>query len=168
MVPVNGDGKYSPPGFAPTLLGTYHWVASYSGDPPNTLPANHNTACDDSAENVTVVSVASSLSTAQSFIPNDSATVSAPQGGNLAGSVSFQLFESPNCAGTAIYSQSVTVSGASPQTVSTTNTTVSTTAANVSWLVSYTSTNPAQRPIPPNCLETSALTINNGGTISSP
>jgi hypothetical protein len=60
------------------------------------------------------------------------------------------------------------VSGASPQTVSTTNTTVSTTAANVSWLVDYDSTNPAQRDIPASCFEKTALSIDNDGTVSSP
>ena len=46
---------------------------------------------------------------------------------HLAGTVTFEVFESSDCSGTAIYSQPVAVSGASPQTVSTTNTTVSTT-----------------------------------------
>jgi hypothetical protein len=59
------------------------------------------------------------------------------------------------------------VSGASPQTVKTTNTTVSTTAANVSWRLTYTSTNPAQRSIAANCFEKSALSIDNGGTVAS-
>jgi hypothetical protein len=167
-VAVSGDGPYSPPSFTPTLLGTYHWVASYTGDSPNTLSAGHNADCSDTGENVTVVSVASSLNTAQSFIPNDSATVSAPQGGDLAGTVHFAVFENTMCTGTPLYSQDVSVSGASPQTVSTSNTTMSTTAPVVWWQVSYTSTNPAQRSIPANCLETSDLVINNGGTISSP
>ena len=165
--PVSGDGTYGPVSFTPTVIGIYHWVASYSGDPPNTLADDHNVDCSDQTEDVAVISVPSSLSTAQSFIPNDSATVSATQGGDLAGTVSFAVFESSDCSGTAIYTQSVGVSGVSPQTVSTTNTTVSTTAANVSWLISYDSTNPAQRDIPANCLEKTALTIDNGGIISS-
>ena len=37
-----------------------------------------------------------------------------------------------------------------------------------SWLVSYDSTNHAQRDIPASCHETSDVTITNGGTISSP
>ena len=166
--PVSGDGTYGPVSFTPTEVGTYHWVASYSGDPPNTNADDHNLDCSDPTEDVEVISVPSSLFSRQSFIPNDSATVSATQGGNLAGTVSFAVFESSDCSGTAIYSQNVPVSGGSPQTVSTTNTTVSTTAANVSWLISYDSTNPAQRDIPANCLEKTALAIDNGGTISSP
>ena len=88
--------------------------------------------------------------------------------GNLAGSVKFEVFESTDCSGTGIYTQNVSVSGASPQTVSTTNTTVSTTAANVSWQLTYTSTNPGQRNSPATCLEKSTLTIDNDGTATGP
>jgi hypothetical protein len=167
-VPVSGDGTYGPVSFTPTLIGTYHWAATYSGSAPNTLGTSHNTDCTDANEDVVVTSVPSSLTSAQSFIPNDSATVSATQGGNLAGSVKFEVFESSDCSGTAIYTQTVAVAGGSPQTVSTTNTTVSTTAANVSWRLTYTSTNPAQRSIPATCLEKTALAIDNNGPVSSP
>ncbi|HEY6596138.1 MAG TPA: hypothetical protein VI011_18865 [Asanoa sp.] len=51
--------------------------------------------------------------------------------------------------------------------MSTTNTTGFTTAANVSWRLAYTSTNPAQRSIPATCLEKTALTIDNNGPVSS-
>lgn len=168
-VSVSGDGTYGPVSFTPNAIGTYHWTATYTpatGD-PNNVGSTFNGECSDSNETVLVTSVASSMTSAQSFIPNDSATVSAPAGGNLAGSVTFKVFESTDCSGTAIYTQTVPVSGASPRTVSTTNTTVSTTAANVSWLVSYDSTNPAQRSIPATCLEKSTLTIDNDGTVTS-
>jgi hypothetical protein len=168
-VPVNGDGTYGPVSFTPDAIGTYHWKATYTpatGD-PNNLGSTFNGDCSDSNETVVVTSVASSMTSAQSFIPNDSATVSAPAGGNLAGSMKFEVFESSDCSGTAIYTQTVQVSGASPQTVHTTNTTVSTTAATVSWRLTYTSNNPAQRDIGPNCFEKTALSIDNDGTISS-
>jgi hypothetical protein len=167
-VSVSGNGEYGPVSFTPTEPGTYHWVATYSGDSPNTNGTSHNTDCSDTNEDVVVTSVPSSMTTAQSFIPNDSATVSAAQGGDLAGSVEFKVFESDDCSGTALYSEIVPVSGASDQTVSTSNTTESTTVANVSWLVSYDSTNPAQEDIPATCHEKTALTINNDGTVSSP
>jgi hypothetical protein len=108
------------------------------------------------------------MTSEQSFIPNDKATVSAPAGGNLNGTVTFKLFESGDCSGTAIDTETVPVSGASPQTVSTTNTTVSTTAANASWKLTYDSNNPAQKSIPATCLEKTALAIDNDGTVSSP
>jgi hypothetical protein len=168
-VPVSGDGTYGPVSFTPDAGGTYHWKATYTpaaGD-PNNLASTFNGDCSDTNETVVVTSVASSMTSAQSFIPNDSATISAPAGGNLAGSVSFDVYESADCSGTAIYHQDVAVSGASPKTVHTTNTTVSTTAANVSWNVSYDSTNPAQQDIGPHCFEKTALSIDNDGTISS-
>jgi hypothetical protein len=143
-------------------LGTFYWQVVYSGDAKNTGSSSPCTS-----EILTVTSVASSMTSAQSFIPNDSATISATAGGNLAGSVSFDAYESSDCSGTSIYHQDVSVSGASSQTVQTTNTTISTTAANVSWKVSYDSTNPAQRDIAATCLEKTALTIDNGGTATS-
>lgn len=168
-VAVSGDGTYGPVSFTPDAVGTYHWKATYTpatGD-PNNLGSTFNGGCSDTNEDVVVTSVASSLFSRQSFIPNDAVTVSAPAGGNLSGSVKFEVFESSDCSGAAIYTQTVTVSGASPQTVSTTNTTVSTTASTVSWRLTYTSNNPAQRSIAATCLEKTALTIDNGGTVSS-
>jgi hypothetical protein len=168
-VSVSGDGTYGPVSFTPTAPGTYHWAAVYSGDSPNTNGTSHNLDCSDTNEDVVVTSVPSSMTTAQSFIPNDSATVSASQGGNLAGSVTFKAFENADCSGgSPIVNETVNVAGASPKTVSTTNTTVSTTAAHVSWLVSYDSTNPAQEDIPATCFEKTDLTIDNDGTVSSP
>jgi hypothetical protein len=176
---VSGDRTgtlhYGPVSLTPTAVGTYHWVASYSGDLPNTLGADDNALCDQSRENVIVTSVASSLTSAQSFIPNDSATVSAPEGGNLAGSVTFELFGSADCGvvghdAALLTVLDVAVNGASPVTVKTSNTTalVLTAGTPLSWQLTYTSNNSAQRPIPATCLETSSLTIDNGGTVSSP
>jgi hypothetical protein len=173
-VPVtNGDGTYPDPpvSFTPTAAGTYHWKATYSGDSPNTNgTSQHNANCSEGTEEVVVTSVASSMETAQRFLPNDSATISAPQGGALAGDVDFELFASNDCSGTAIYTQNnVAVSGTSPKTVSTTNTSVLVEASTpLSWRVNYDSTNAAQRDIPASCHETSNLTITNGGTVSSP
>jgi hypothetical protein len=167
-VPVSGDGTYGPVSFTPTEPGTYHWAAAYTGDPPNTNATSHNNGCSDANEDVVVRQVPSSMTSAQSFIPNDKATVSAPSGGNLNGTVKFEVFESSDCTGTALYTESVSVSGASPQTVSTTNTTKSTTAANVSWKLTYTSNNSGQKSIPATCLEKTALNIDNDGTVSSP
>jgi hypothetical protein len=143
--------------------GTYYWQAVYSGDAKN---SGATSVCG--TEVLVVTTSPSSMTSAQSFIPNDSATISNSAGGDLAGSVSFDVYESSDCSGTSIYHQDVAVSGASAQTVKTTNTTVSTTAANVSWKVSYTSTNPAQRDIPASCFEHTALSINNDGTITGP
>lgn len=73
----------------------------------------HNADCTDAQEDVVVSTVASSLTTAQRWVPNDSATITAPAGGTLAGTVTFQLFTNATCSGTAKYTQDVAVSGAS-------------------------------------------------------
>ena len=171
-VAVSGNGTYNTPApqFIPGTAGNYHWVAVYSGNSPNTDGITHNAACTDTDEDVTVTTVASSMTTAQRWVPNDSATISAPAGsGNLNGKVFFTLYPSSDCTGTLIYTTTngVAVSGASPQTVSTSNTTP-VNAGSYSWSVSYDSDNPAQRDIPASCHETSSLTVANGGTISSP
>ncbi len=175
-VPVSGNGTYNSPTpqFAPATPGNYHWVAVYSGNSPNTNNVDHNLACTETAEDVTVQTVASSMTTAQRWVPNDSATISAPEGGNLTGTVSFALYASVDCAvgGDApIYTTTRTVSGTSPQTVATTAAATQPAAqlasGSYSWNVSYDSTNNAQRDIPASCHETSALTVSNGGTISS-
>jgi hypothetical protein len=173
-VTVNGDGKYDTPNpqFKPTAAGTYHWVAVYSGDSPNTNGVSHNTECNDENEDVVVSTVASTLTSAQDWLPNDSVTVNAPDGsGDLHGTVFFDLYASADCTGEPIYTEEdgVAVSGASPETVSTSNTTVKATASgSYSWKVSYDSDNPAQRDIPASCEETSSLTIDNGDPDSSP
>ena len=172
---VSGNGTYGPASFTPTAPGSYHWVAEYSGNLPNTNSTNHNTACTDTNEDVVVNTAPSSMTTAQSWVPRDSATISAGAGGALAGTVSFALYASSDCAvggDSPIYTTTRPVSGASPQTVSTvdsaTQPAAQTASGSYSWSVAYSSTNSAQRSIPASCHETSALTITNGGTVSSP
>lgn len=171
-VAVSGDGTFNTPNpqFVPTAPGTYHWVAVYSGSSPNTLGTTHNAACTDVDEDVVVSSVASSMTTAQSWVPNGSATISAPAGGNLAGKVYFTRYATADCSGDRLYDtpDGVTIAGASPQVAGTSNTTAVTTSGTFSWSVRYDSTNDAQRDIPASCHETSALTITNGGTVTSP
>ena len=172
-VTVSGNGTYNSPNpqFQPTAAGTYHWVAVYSGSSPNTDGTSHNTACNDADEDVVVSTVKSSMSTAQTWVPNDAATISAPAGsGNLAGTVTFTLYGTSDCTGSALYGPVTrTVAGAaSGVTVNTSNTTAVSTSGSFSWKVSYASTNPAQEDISAKCHETSALTITNGGTVSSP
>jgi hypothetical protein len=53
-VPVSGDDTYGPVSFTPNAVGTYHWVASYSGNLPNTNSTSHNATCNDTGEDVVV------------------------------------------------------------------------------------------------------------------
>lgn len=172
-VTVSGNGTYNTPNpqHVPLAAGTYHWVAEYSGNLPNNNATTHNTTCTDTDEDVVVSTVASSMTTAQTWVPNDSATITAPAGsGALAGTVSFTLYSTGNCSGPALYgpvTRSVAGSATTGVTVSTSNTTAVSASGSFSWKVSYDSTNPAQRDIGDSCHETSSLTIANGGTVSS-
>ena len=51
---VGGNNTYSSTSFTPTAVGTYNWIASYSGDANNPATAN---ACGDANESVTVNAV---------------------------------------------------------------------------------------------------------------
>ncbi len=54
-VTISGNGSYTSPSFTPTVAGTYHWVASYSGDAGNEAVAGD---CGASGESVTVTAPA--------------------------------------------------------------------------------------------------------------
>ena len=123
--PVLGDGTYGPVSFVPDAPGTYHWIASYSGDAANTVGSSHNDQCNDSNESVVVRQIPTEIKSKQDWIPNDTATITSTIG-NLAdgGSVAFSLYANATCVGTAVYSQTVGVAGGAPsREVSTTNTT---------------------------------------------
>jgi hypothetical protein len=145
-------------------------VAVYSGNDPSTNGTTHDAACGDANEDV-VTSVKSSMSTAQIWVPNDSATITAPAGsGSLAGTVTFTLHDNGDCTGTVVYGP-VDRAVAGPVagvTVETSNTTAMTASGTFSWKVAYDSTNAAQEDIPGSCHETSALTVGNRGTVSGP
>jgi hypothetical protein len=167
-ISANGTASTPNPQFQPSLPGTYHWAASYSGNLPNNNGTTHNTACTDTNEDVIVTTVPSSLTSAQTWVPSDSVTVSATGGGALAGTVSFEFFTNGTCTGSSAFSTTKSVSGGSPQQVLSGNAPAQTATGSFSWRVSYDSTNLGQRDIPASCHETSALTVSNGGIISSP
>jgi hypothetical protein len=165
-IPVNGDGTYSSGDFKPTLAGTYLWVASYTGDPPNTS-GPVSTSCGDPNESSVIIQLQPSMTTGQFFYPNDSATVTVTSGaGNLNGSVHFQLFTTSDCSGNALVDETKSVGGDTTVTVSTSNTTVKVDASgttNLYWLVGYSSQNGGQKDITGVCgNENSILTIDNG------
>ncbi|TNM44180.1 hemagglutinin [Nocardioides albidus] len=176
---VSGNGSYPSPNVSPTVgVGTYHWRVTYGGDSPNTLAsAEHNTTCSDTNEDVTITDVPSTMTTAQTWVPRDSATITAPAGsGDLNGTVTFKLFSGDHCnIGEpdleALFTASQTITDGTATgagtTVNSGNAPAQSTSGSYSWLVDYDSTNPAQRDIAPSCHETSALTITNGGSVSS-
>jgi uncharacterized repeat protein (TIGR01451 family) len=103
---VSGNGLYGPASFTPSAVGTYHWIATYSGDTWNAGSAG---ACGDTGENDTVNKVTPSIATQASAdvivgaTIHDTATVSG--GLNPTGTVTFNLY-GPNdatCANPAIF-----------------------------------------------------------------
>jgi len=112
-----------------------------------------------------VVQVPTSISTTQTVTLKDSATISATGGGALAGNVRFRLYPNADCSGAiTLVDVVVPVSGASPQSVETTPITITDPGKPVlSWLVEYTSTNPAQTGITSSCAtENASLDIDDG------
>jgi hypothetical protein len=101
--PVSGNGDYTSSKYTPANVGTYYWVASYSGD------ANNDSAtgtCGDTGEQSVLAKAPSTIDTAQRFIPQDTATIS----GNEVtgdGSVDFTLYPTSDCSGTAVYTETV-------------------------------------------------------------
>jgi hypothetical protein len=171
VVTVSGDR--APPGppaytasFTPLQVGEFTWVATYTGNDPNTLGAGP-TACPDANEAVVVIGNAQS-STAQNWLPNDKATITGDT--NLHGTLTFQLYTGDNCGDTsggpvAGQSYSFTLTDAtSPATRSTTNgddpsNTFRVTDANegsYSWLVHYDDTTLTD---PPDKCEVSTVSI---------
>jgi len=159
-VDVSGDSSTAyTASFTPGAIGEYTWIAEYSGDDPNTLGAGP-TACPDANEAVVVTGTAG-LSTAQDWLPNDTATITGPTA--LSGTATFTLYTGSDCnAGdddTVVYGPvDVPVSGASPQTAATSNSTLILEAGSgpYSWLVTYDDANLTSPD--PTC-ETTTITI---------
>ncbi len=111
---VTGNGSYSSSSFAPNLIGTYRWIAAYSGDANNSPVSG---VCDAANESVAVSKATPNLSThASASVPvggkvTDTATVAS--GVNPTGVVVFHLFApgDTNCSGTAVFTTSHRVSG---------------------------------------------------------
>jgi hypothetical protein len=145
--------------FTPTVVGKHCWRAEYSGD--DNYDATNE--FDGATECFTVTGTAA-FTTAQNWLPNDSATLTGDT--NLNGTLTFTLYDNATCSGAVKYTESITVTNAaSGTTFSTTNGTVPATTFKVtasgpySWLVSYNDTTLAD---PANsCKEDTSLTIDN-------
>ncbi|HWW60819.1 MAG TPA: hypothetical protein VN181_05565, partial [Thermoanaerobaculia bacterium] len=113
-IPVSGNGLYSSGPFTPTQLGTYRWVASYSGDSNNAPVVG---ACNAPNESV-VVSQATPTLTTQASAPvmiggsiSDGGTLAG--GANPTGTITFALY-GPNdatCSAAVVFTANITVSG---------------------------------------------------------
>lgn len=166
FTPISGNGTYGPVSFTPDAPGTYHWKAQYfpaTGD-PNNLGSTHNTACDDSEETVVVSQVPTSITTRQWVFPNDKAVITVTGGLTLSGNLRFTLHDdATECADRTDIkydSQNIPISGASPQSGSTSNSSYRIIAGTTHyWNVSYTSSTQAQLGSSSTCTETTAVTF---------
>jgi hypothetical protein len=155
--PTKANAESDP--FTPNVVGTWCWRGEYSGDD------FYDPVTDSSAGECFTVTDTSSTLTAQNWRPNDSATVTSTGGSALAGSVAFTLYNNGTCDGTVLYTETVPVSGGSPQTVNTTNDGSSmgdvlvSASATVSWQAVFTSTNSVEGSTAP--CESTVLTIDN-------
>jgi hypothetical protein len=162
---TTGNKAYGPVSFTPGSPGRYSWQATYTntGSANNNSPVTHNAGCDQTAEEVVVRQVPTTTTTRQSVFPQDKAVITATAGGNLAGTLRFTLHDSlAECQGRTDIrydSGNIAVSGASPQSGSTNNTTYRIVDGTTHyWNVSYVSTNQAQLGSSSACTETTAVT----------
>ena len=149
----NGNDTYPRTGQSPISytttssdpIGIWTFAASYGGDNPNTLGASDScsTTTPDTNEQVTVTAT-SGITTAQSWLPQDTATITAT-GGTPAGTVTFSLYESADCSGDAVQTfadRPVALNADDSQyEASTNNTTYYTTTKTISWRAVFSSTN---------------------------
>jgi hypothetical protein len=148
-------------------LGQYRWIATFAGDGSNS-PAGP-TGCIDTGERSDVTKLPSTIGTAQSYYPNDTATITGT--GSFDGTVAFELHKTSDCSDASVYGEaSVALSGTpSGSTASTSNSSYAADANNTGpfyWKVTY-SGDSTHRDVSA-CVETSSVSITNGGTTTSP
>jgi hypothetical protein len=144
--------------------GTWCWRGVYT---PGGANGSNYTGSEDASpgECFTVTDTTASTS-AQDWLPNDTATVTSANGAPLNGTLSAQLYTGDNCGATSgsavngqLYSKTLSGTGSSG-TLTTNNTTFKVTATSaVSWLVTFTSSD-SNVSSSSHC-ESTSLTINN-------
>jgi hypothetical protein len=154
------NGNYNSGSFTPTAVGTYYWTAAYSGDANNEAVT---TACGDPGESSVVGKAPSTIATFQRVLPQDRATVSASAGGRPTGTVTFKLFgpADPGCAGTLLFTQTVTLNNGSASTSNTTFSIASASASTYNWVAVYSGDASHQGSTSPCGKEHFTLTIAN-------
>jgi hypothetical protein len=149
-IAVSGDGaSYGSGNFTPTKAGTYRWIASYTGDSPNTLPKMG--ACNDANESTVVSPNQPAISTTATAGPvavgtslSDSASLTgthAPSNG-VYGKITFKAYgphEDATTCTTLAYTSEIAITGdGSYSSASGSGGTFTPTAAgNYNWIASY-------------------------------
>jgi hypothetical protein len=143
-----------------TTVGRYCFRAEYSGD------SKYNPSSDSGtvdSECFTVTDTSSVVST-QSWVPNDTATASSDNGSPLNGTLTVQLYNGTGCVLGSEVSGHVytkTVSGnTTSSTISLTTTNADSFTSDVSWLVTFASSDPNVASAVSHC-ENSTLTVTN-------
>jgi hypothetical protein len=130
-VTVDGPNDYNSGDYITDTVGTFYWTAVYSGA---VGVDGASTACGDAGETSVVNPIQSGISTTQSVIPNDSATIT----GGGTGSVHFRLYAGTTCpaSGTALVDQTRPIGAGG--VAATNNTSIAVNAnGTYSWLVEY-------------------------------
>jgi len=189
-VDVSGDKTYGPVSFTPDAPGTYHWVATYGGDLPNTT-ASDTTAEDatcgkDAKEDVEIRQIPTEMSTTQKAFPQDSTTINSTVSGDSlpsGGTVIFSLYgptggatpktalenckahgETLNSGGLLYTETHNAVGGSHSVTVSTDNKTVpvnDTSPTTYFWRVTYAPGDTAHTGRQSDCVENVQVTFTN-------
>ena len=99
--PVNANGPYSSPAFTPSAVGTYRWIANFSGDANNAATSN---TCNGANEASVVGPATPSAGTTPDVQIRDNVTLTGGYG-TITGNVDFALYDNDQCSGTAVFSQ---------------------------------------------------------------
>ncbi len=156
--PVSGNGLYVSDAFSPSGLGTYHWIASYSGDANNNA---FSTGCRDTGETLIVIQASPSLSTAvspptvvlqpgppSSTAPPASDAATLAGGYSPAGTMTLNVYSTSDCSGTPLFTSSVSVSG---NGVYTSGAFTAASAGTYYWQAYFTATDVNDNSVAPSC-----------------
>jgi hypothetical protein len=168
-VSVDGPGDYPSGDYTTTAVGTYYWTAVYTGDQTND---GSSTACGDAGETSIVSLAPSTISTAQRWFPQDTATID-----HSGGTVTFTLFKNDNTCADATKivfgpTSAIAVSGSAPFTASTSNMTFSvssvTSGDKYYWKAAY-SGDTTHKAVTSSCQESTTFSaLSNGDPVTSP
>lgn len=147
------------------VTGTWCFASVYT--PGGANGSNYTGSNDASSDECFTVTDTTAGSSTQSWLPNDTASVSSAHGAPLNGTLSVQMYTGDNCGVTSgaavagqLYTKSLTAA-TSPASLTTTNTTYTVgTSVSVSWLVTFTSSDGNVSNSPGHC-EVTSLTITN-------
>lgn len=131
------------------MTGTWCFRAVYT--PAGANATNYTGSSDASSGECFTVTDTTAATSAQHWLPNDTATITPANGAPLNGTLSAQLYTDDNCgtsSGTAVdgqlYHKTLNdATSATDRTLTTTNTTYEVdTTTSISWLITFTSTDP--------------------------